>query len=372
MNDDSAAALFASLIDGAAARFAGDSSDAPADGSLEDSFEGTAPPAFAASSPDIAARSAAFLAKRTARLEETRRRIEQAKLAEESAHSFVPLTNSGVRGVRAPQPAPQPRSLTPRPLPPPLYPQRKPLPPHVRDRTVLDRQAEWSRAKAERLRALTAAVAEEERRECTFRPVITEVARAHAGGLPAEVRAALMSPGGAAAGGGGVDEDAIAARRAVDEVVFIRRLALAKSKREEEAARREAVGRVAVAATEGMGAAGAPQFATAARAAAREGVTLRASALAGDVAPGSAAVAATAAVAAPPPAPQASERSPQRRSPPPRGSPTGHRPPPPPVHPGRSLYTSPLPAPAPAAPAAQPSPSVWVVRASSGVVTAKT
>jgi hypothetical protein len=284
--------------------------------------------------------------------------------------------------------------------PPPFFKQRKPLPPHVRDRTILDRQAEWSRAKAERLRVLQVAVAEEERRECTFRPAITEAARAHAGGLPAEVRAALLSPGGGG-GGGGVDEEAVASRRAFDEAAFIKRMALAKSKREEDAARREALGRVAGAAGEGGSAAAAPQFATAARAAAREGVTLRA---ADAAAAGALSVPAAKATpqlspalprAAPRPAgaddsggdavrarlgftisPAARANSPTRgNSPPIRRSPPRAPPPPQlqqqPVHPGRSLYTSPLPPPAAAGPIAQPSPAVWVVRASGGAVVTK-
>lgn len=96
-NDATAAAAFAALLSDAAARFAGESVDAPP----------PAPPTLSHDPLDasIAARSAVWLARRDEHIEGTRRALAEARRAEESEASFMPRINAVrfFRVARAPR-----------------------------------------------------------------------------------------------------------------------------------------------------------------------------------------------------------------------------------------------------------------------------
>ena len=199
------------------------------------------------------------------------------------------------------------------------------------------------------MRRLALEAEERARQECTFHPSISEASRAHPGRLPAEVRAALVSPTVAAAGGAqrgaelglhGSDPAALTlARKSATEAAFVDRMRRAQQQREEMAAlndekvglradvtkakarQRPAAAVAAAGAGAGAGAGAAAASEAAAAAAAAAGIATAAAAAAAAAAAGSSTAdhgrpSASPTAAAPSPAPRPpSSASPHSPSP---------------------------------------------------------
>lgn len=107
---------------------------------------------------------------------------------------------------------------------------------------MLDRQADWNKAREEKMARLFLEAQRKEEEECTFHPTISDTSRAHPGRLPREVREALHSPlppRGMILPHQPGEPLASLARRGADETHFLERMRKAKAKREEEASVKE-------------------------------------------------------------------------------------------------------------------------------------